>query len=118
MTGFLHEAGHYLDYNLSKDGKPLHTKMKMLEYYLKKDALDFVNKIYRKAIPKKQFIPFTTLEGVEFEKSMQFYKKLGDINGVDYSMLVANELLKNKHINSAVSDLLEGLTGGRLAGKT
>ena len=116
MTGFLHEAGHFLDYNLSKDGKPLHTKMKDLDYYLKKDALDFVNGIYRKAIPKKQFIPFTTLEGVEFEKSMQFYKKLGDINGVDYSMLVTNELLKNKHTNSAVSDLLEGLTGGRLAG--
>ena len=118
MTSFLHEAGHFLDYNLSKDGKPLHTKMKDLEYYLKKDALDFVNGIYRKAIPKKQFIPFTTLEGVEFEKSMQFYKKLGDINGVDYSMLVANELLKNIHTNSAVSDLLEGLTGGRLAGYT
>ena len=117
MTGFLHEAGHYLDYNLSKDGKPLHTKMKDLESYLKKDALDFVNGIYRKAIPKNQFIPFTTLEGVEFEKSMQFYKKLGDINGVDYSMLVAKELLKNIHTNSAVSDLLEGLTGGRLAGK-
>ena len=116
MTGFLHEAGHYLDYNLSKDGKPLHTKMKDLDYYLKKDALDFVNKIYRKAIPKNQFIPFTTFEGVEFEKSMQFYKKLGDINGVDYSMLVTNELLKNRHTNSAVSDLLEGLTGGRLAG--
>ena len=116
MTGFLHEAGHFLDYNLSKDGKPLHTKMKDLECYLKKDALDFVNGIYGKAIPKKQFVPFTTLEGVEFEKSMQFYKKLGDINGVDYSMLVAKELLKNKHTNSAVSDLLEGLTGGRLAG--
>ena len=116
MTGFLHEAGHYLDYNLSKDGKPLHTKMKDLEFYLKKDALDFLNGIYRKAISKNQFIPFTTLEGVEFEKSMQFYKKLGDINGVDYSMLVTNELLKNRHTNSAVSDLLEGLTGGRLAG--
>jgi len=116
MTGFLHEAGHYLDYNLSKDGKPLHTKMKDLDSFLKKDALDFVNGIYRKAIPKNQFIPFTTFEGVEFEKSMQFYKKLGDINGVDYSMLVTNELLKNRHTNSAVSDLLEGLTGGRLAG--
>ena len=50
-----------------------------------------MNGIYRRAIPKKQFVPFTTLEGVEFEKSMQFYKKLGDINGVDYSMLVAKE---------------------------
>ena len=60
--------------------------MKDLDSFLKKDALDFVNKIYRKAIPKNQFIPFTTLEGVEFEKSIQFYKKLGDRKAIGFQL--------------------------------
>ena len=117
MTGFLHEAGHYLDYNLSKDGKPLHTKMKKLDNFLTTDALRFINKIYNQALPKNQFISFKTLEGTEFEKTLQFYKKIGVIKEVDFTRLVANELLKNREANSAVSDLLEGLTDGKLAGK-
>ena len=117
MTGFLHEAGHYLDYNLSKDGKPIHTKMKNLDHFLKIDALHFINKIYNRALPKNQFISFKTLEGAEFEKTLQFYKKIGVIKEVDFTRLVANELLKNREANSAVSDLLEGLTDGKLAGR-
>ena len=117
MTGFLHEAGHYLDYNLSKDGKPLHTKMKNLDHFLTTDALRFVNKIYNQALPKNQFISFKTLEGAEFDKTLQFYKKIGVIKEVDFTRLVANELLKNREANSAVSDLLEGLTDGKLAGR-
>ena len=117
MTGFLHEAGHYLDYNLSKDGKLLHTKMKKLDNFLTTDALLFINKIYNQALPKNQFISFKTLEGTEFEKTLQFYKKIGVIKEVDFTRLVANELLKNREANSAVSDLLEGLTDGKLAGK-
>ena len=116
MTGFLHEAGHYLDYNLSKDGKPLHTKMKDLEYFLKKDALDFINKIYRGKLGK-QAVDFKNLSIQELKNGLDFYRKLGDIKGVDFTRLVANELLKNREANSAVSDLLEGLTGGKLAGK-
>ena len=117
MTGFLHEAGHYLDYNLSKDGKPLHTKMKKLDQFLTTDALRLINKIYNQALPKNQFISFKTLEGAEFDKTLQFYKKIGVIKEVDFTRLVANELLKNREANSAVSDLLEGLTDGKLAGR-
>ena len=70
MTGFLHEAGHYLDYNLSKDGKPLHTKMKMLEDYLKKDALDFVNGVYRKRLGKLA-VDFKNLSIQELKKRVR-----------------------------------------------
>ena len=38
------------------------------------------------------------------------------MKGQDFTRIVANELAKQPHINSAVSDILEGLTKGQLAG--
>lgn len=112
MTGFLHEAGHYLDYNLSKDGKPLHTKMKDLEYYLKKDALDFVNRIYRGKLGK-QAVDFKNLSIQELKNGLDFYKKLGNLENIkDLDKLVGVELSKNKIVNSAISDLIGGVTNG------
>ena len=110
MTGFLHEAGHFLDYNLSKDGKPLHTKMKMLDYYLKKDALDFVNRIYRKRLGKLA-VDFKNLSVQELKNGLDFYKRLGHLKNIkDLDKLVSVELGKNKAVNSFVSDLLGGVS--------
>ena len=114
MTGFLHEAGHYLDYNLSKDGKPLHTKMKMLEDYLKKDALDFVNGIYRKRLGKLA-VDFKNLSVQELKNGLEFYEKLGEkirIKGLE--KLVTVEINNNIFNASPVSDLVDGLTKGIL----
>lgn len=112
MTGFLHEAGHYLDYNLSKDGKPLHTKMKDLEYFLKKDALDFINKIYKGKLGK-QAVDFKNLSIQELKNGLDFYRKLGDFKNIkDLDKLVNVELKRNKAVNSFVSDLLDGATRG------
>ena len=112
MTGFLHEAGHYLDYNLSKDGKPLHTKMKDLEYFLKKDALDFINKIYRGKLGK-QAVDFKNLSIQELKNGLDFYRKLGDLKNIkDLDKLIGFELSKNKIVNSAISDLIGGVTNG------
>ena len=114
MTGFLHEAGHFLDYNLSKDGKPLHTKMKMLEYYLKKDALDFVNGIYRGKLGK-QAVDFKNLSVQELKNGLDFYKKLGNLKNIKgLDKLVVDELKQNKAVNSFVSDLLGGVTDNML----
>ena len=112
MTSFLHEAGHYLDYNLSKDGKPLHTKMKNLEYFLKKDILDFINKIYRGKLGK-QAVDFKNLSIQELKNGLDFYRKLGDFKNIkDLDKLVNVELKRNKAVNSFVSDLLDGATRG------
>ena len=40
------------------------------------------------------------------------------MKGQDFIRIVANELAKQPHINSAVSDILEGLTNGQIAGQT
>ena len=114
MTGFLHEAGHYLDYNLSKDGKPLHTKMKDLEYFLKKDTLDFINKIYRGKLGK-QAVDFKNLSIQELKNGLDFYRKLGDLKNIkDLDKLVGFELSKNKIVNSAISDLIGGVTNNMI----
>ena len=114
MTSFLHEAGHYLDYNLSKDGKPLHTKMRNLEYFLKKDALDFINKIYRGKLGK-QAVDFKNLSMQELKNGLDFYRKLGDLKNIkDLDKLVGFELSKNKIVNSAISDLIGGVTNNMI----
>ena len=114
MTGFLHEAGHYLDYNLSKDGIPLHTKMKDLEYFLKKDALGFINKIYRGKLGK-QAVDFKNLSIQELKNGLDFYRELGKLKNIkDLDKLVGFELSKNKIVNSTVSDLIGGVTNGIL----
>ena len=114
MTGFLHEAGHYLDYNLSKDGKPLHTKMKDLDSFLKKDTLDFVNGIYRKRLGKLA-VDFKNLSVQELKKGLDFYKRLGNLKNIkDLDKLVVDELKQNKAVNSFVSDLIDGVTNGCL----
>ncbi len=108
MTGFLHEAGHYLDYNLSKDGKPIHTKMKDLEYFLKKDALDFINKIYRGKLGK-QAVDFKNLSIQELKNGLDFYRELGKLKNIkDLDKLVITELKKNPFNASSVSDLIDG----------
>ena len=112
MTGFLHEAGHYLDYNLSKDGKPLHTKMKNLDHFLKIDALHFINNIYRNKLGK-QAVDFKNLSPQELKNGLDFYKKLENFNKIkDLDKLVSIELSKNKIVNSAISDLIGGVTKG------
>ena len=112
MTGFLHEAGHYLDYNLSKDSKPLHTKMKNLDHFLKIDALHFINKIYRNKLGK-QAVDFKNLSPQELKNGLDFYKKLENFNKIkDLDKLVSIELSKNKIVNSAISDLIGGVTKG------
>ena len=112
MTGFLHEAGHYIDYNLSKDGKPIHTKMKNLDHFLKIDALYFINKIYRNKLGK-QAVDFKNLSPQELKNGLDFYKKLENFNKIkDLDKLVSIELSKNKIVNSAISDLIGGVTKG------
>ena len=112
MTGFLHEAGHYLDYNLSKDGKPIHTKMKNLDHFLKIDALYFINNIYRNKLGK-QAVDFKNLSPQELKNGLDFYKKLENFNKIkDLDKLVSIELSKNKIVNSAISDLIGGVTKG------
>ena len=112
MTGFLHEAGHYLDYNLSKDRKPLHTKMKDLVSFLKKDALDFVNGIYRKRLGKLA-VDFKNLSVQELKNGLNFYKRLGNLKNIkDLDKLVVDELKQNKVVNSFVSDLIDGASRG------
>ena len=114
MTGFLHEAGHYLDYNLSKDGKPLHTKMKNLDHFLKIDALHFINNIYRNKLGK-QAVDFKNLSPQELKNGLDFYKKLGEKTGMKgLDKLVISELNKDFLNSSFVSDLLDGVTRGNL----
>ena len=115
MTGFLHEAGHYLDYNLTK-GNPLHQQMKFLQQSLKQDALGFINRTYRQVLGKNAS-DFRSLAPNELKNGLQFYEKLGRIKGIpQLDRLVANKLKLDLYNTSAVSDILEGLTNGQIAG--
>ena len=88
--------------------------MKDLDSFLKKDALDFVNRIYRGKLGK-QAVDFKNLSVQELKNGLNFYKRLGNLKNIkDLDKLVINELKQNKAVNSFVSDLLGGVTDNML----
>ena len=118
MTGLLHEMGHYLDYNLmNKKGVFLHNQIPHLRQTLELDALNYINRTYRQLLGKNA-ADFRSLAPNELKNGFQFYEKLGKMKGIpQLDKLVVDKLAKKIYINSAVSDILEGLTNGQIAGQ-
>ena len=114
MVDLLHETGHYLDHNiLNKKGALFHNKMPNFREALTQDALNYINSVYRKALGSSA-VDFKNLSPMELNRVLQVYKDAGYNMNVDLSKLVGNELAKNPYINSAMSDMVGGLTQNRM----
>ena len=59
---------------------------------------------------------FRSLAPNELKTGLQFYEKLGRTKGEDFTRVIADKLAQQPYINSAVSDLIGGLTQNKLAG--
>ena len=77
--------------------------------------MNYINRTYRQVLGKNAS-DFRSLAPNELKNGLQFYEKLGKMKGQDFTRIVADELAKQPHINSAVSDLIGGLTQNKLAG--
>lgn len=92
MVTFLHEFGHWLDYNALD--VPLREKMPNLKKLLKQDALEYVN----------QF-------------SSDIAVKTFDRNSVKEKNLmkkISMNISEKSSTNSSVSDIFEGITNGKV----
>ena len=117
MTTLLHEIGHYLDFNIMrKKGVTVHSSIPQLEKKLQSDALNFINRIYRKELGK-QAVDFVNLSQESLFHGLKYYQKMSKILGIpQLEKLVAKKLSEKAGLTSAVSDILEGLTLGKIAG--
>ena len=97
MTTFLHESGHWLDFNMLGKGKTIHGELPKLGDYIKNDALNYANSILAKQkVVIKDFARNTAKEKLLLET-------------------VADEVRKKSAIRNGISDLLHGASGGKIA---
>ena len=118
MTMLLHEIGHYLDFNImDKKGVTVHSSIPQLAEKLQNDALNFINRMYRQELGK-QAVDFVNLSQQSLFQGLEYYQKMSKILGIpQLERLIANKLKDKAGLTSAVSDILEGLTLGKIAGQ-
>lgn len=93
LNAFLHESGHWLDYNTSKF--PIHIELPDLTKKLNKDALKYVNRFLPKKMKLKDFNGDT-------ETHRKAYK------------IIADTIFEKQFLRSEISDLLNGLSSGKI----
>ena len=97
MTTFLHESGHWLDYNMLGKGKNIHGELPKLREYIRNDALNYANSVLAKdKVSIKDFARNTAKEKALLEN-------------------VADEVRKKSAIRNGISDLLHGASNGKIA---
>ena len=97
MTTFLHESGHWLDYNMLGKGKTIHGELPKLGEYIRNDALNYANSVLSKdKVSIKDFAHNTAKEKALLEN-------------------VADEVRKKSAIRNGISDLLHGASNGKIA---
>ena len=93
ITTFLHESGHWFDYNALDI--PIRDKLPKLKEYLTQDAINYTNNFSKEKINIKGF-----------ERNTSAEKKLfSDIS---------KEIWKNSSTNSSISDIFEGVTNAKI----
>jgi len=97
ITTFLHESGHWLDYNMLGNGEKIRDKLPDLRKKLKADALNYCNNL------------------LQLEKPLKSIKDLTDSWKV--SNAIINDLKLDKYKKNGVSDIFCGLTKTEIAGQ-
>ena len=96
MVTFLHEFGHWLDYNMKGNGINVTQTWPGFKDLIKKDALDFTNKVLAPdGVQIKTFARNSAAEKALFSK-------------------VSQDLYKDNLLKDSISDIFEGATGGKI----
>ena len=96
-AAMLHEWGHWLDQNMTRDGKTLRERLPKLRKFLRKDAIDYINRLIN---PKK---------GI---------KSTRDIASLPWNEVakVREDLKKDGSLKNGISDIFGGLTRNKITG--
>jgi len=103
MKAFLHETGHWLDSNITKEKFGLTSKMEKLYNAIQGDVINFINKVGREQF-QSRFNPISNLD-------KRTLNNLGIVK-----QYVADKIKENIHINSNISDMYGALTQNKIAG--
>ena len=96
MVTFLHESGHWLDYNVLKDGSTIRSHLPDLRSLLKQDFFDFINKL----VPDE---PIKTIKG--FDSAKHQFKLRDFLRSKDKFGFTEPTPIK-----ASISDIMYGLT--------
>ena len=96
VVAFLHESGHWLDYN--RKGGSIHDNLPKLKELIQKDALNYVNQILG---DRGRIESFETLNK----------RRKADR---EYIKIIKNEIAKKSATRNCVSDLINGASYGKI----
>lgn len=96
VVAFLHESGHWLDYN--RKGGSIHDNLPKLKELIQKDALNYVNQILG---DRGRIESFETLNK----------RRKADREYID---IIKNEIAKKSATRNCVSDLINGASNGKI----
>ena len=99
LNAFLHESGHWLDYN-SLGGTKIQDELPKLKELIQKDALNYVNQILG---DRGRIESFETLNK----------RRKADREYID---IIKNEIAKKSATRNCVSDLINGASDGKIDG--
>lgn len=97
-TTLLHEWGHWLDHNLVREGKTLRQRLPDLRSFLRKDALDYINRLIN---------PEKGIKSIKEAVRLPYAKK----------DKIRADLKKDGDLKNGVSDIFSGLTQDAIAGR-
>ncbi len=99
VVAFLHESGHWLDYN--RKGGSIHDNLPKLKELIQKDALNYVNQILGSS---GKIESFETLD------------KSREVDGL-YVKILEYEIAKKSAVRNGVSDLINDASDGKIDGE-
>lgn len=93
-TTYLHESGHWLDFNMLGNNERIHSKLPDLRKKLKKDFLDYCN------------------NNLGIEKKV---KHLKDLYNNDVGLKIYYNLKDNSDMKNGINDIISGLTKNKIS---
>ena len=96
-TTLLHEWGHWLDWNLIRDGKTLRQQLPNLREFLRKDVFNYINRL------------------INLKKKIKSIKGIMDLSS-DERLKIYFDLAENGSLKNGVSDIFSGLTQDKIKG--
>jgi len=101
MITFFHEYGHWFDYNVLQNGKTISQELTNLRDLLTQDALNYVNNFLTEKNLLKEAEYIKTFKRNSSKEKVLFLE-------------ISRDIFKNKYENSNISDIFEGVTGGKI----
>lgn len=96
-TTLLHEWGHWLDWNLIRDGKTLRQQLPNLREFLRKDVFNYINRL------------------INLKKEIKSIKGIMALSS-DERLKIYFDLAENGSLKNGVSDIFSGLTQDKIKG--